>query len=140
MLFIFICHLGCSVDERKSRDTIFKVMIKSKIFDRLDLSSDFWDQFGVQNKKLKKQVGLFEIENINEPNIITIALNPKEYYEKFNNHTDNRKHKGLKKSTRGMDFDSYSERLADLSEFSKEFFKKPKKIEQKKFQIMTLCK
>ena len=31
-------------------------MIKSKIFDRLDLSYDFWDQFGVQNKKLKKQV------------------------------------------------------------------------------------
>ena len=94
MLFIFICHLGCSVDERKSRDTIFKVMIKSKIFDRLDLSSDFWDQFGVQNKKLKKQVGLFEIENINEPNIITIALNPKEYYEKFNDHTDTKNVRG----------------------------------------------
>ena len=42
-----------------------------------------------------------------------------------------KKHKGLKKSTHRMDFDSYSERLADLSEFSKEFFKKPKKIEQK---------
>ena len=51
-----------------------------------------------------------------------------------------KKHKGLKKSTHRMDFDSDSERLADLSEFSKEFFKKPKKIEQKKFQIMTLCK
>ena len=68
-------------------------MIKSKIFDRLDLSDDFWDQFGVQNKKLKKQVGLFEIENINEPNIITIALNPKEYYEKFNDRTNNKKRK-----------------------------------------------
>ena len=57
------------------------MMIKSKIFDRLDLSDDFWDQFGVQNKKLKKQVVLFKIENINKPNIITIALNPKEYYD-----------------------------------------------------------
>ena len=81
VLFIFIRHLGCSLDERKSRDIIFKVMIKSKIFDRLDLSDDFWDQFGVQNKKLKKQVVLFKIENINKPNIITIALNPKEYYD-----------------------------------------------------------
>ena len=86
--------MGCSVDERKSRDKIFKVMIKSKIFDRLDLSDDFWDQFGVQNKKLKKQVGLFEIGNINEPNIITIALNPKEYYGKFNDRTNNKKRKG----------------------------------------------
>ena len=108
-------------------------MIKSKIFDRLDLSDDFWDQFGVQNKKLKKQVVLFKIENINKPNIITIALNPKEYYEKINNHTDNKKRKGLKKSTRRMDFDTYSERLADLSEFSKEYFKKTKKIKQKRF-------
>ena len=42
-----------------------------------------------------------------------------------------------------MDFDSYSERLADLSEFSKEFFKPPppKKIKQKRFQILrNLCK
>ena len=34
-----------------------------------------------------------------------------------------------------MDFDSYSERLADLNEFSKEYPKKPKKIQQKRFQI-----
>ena len=34
-----------------------------------------------------------------------------------------------------MDFDSYSARLANLNEFSKEYIKKPKKIEQKRFQI-----
>ena len=56
-------------------------MIKCKIFERLDLSDDFGDQFGVQNKKLKKQVGLFEIESINKANVITITLNPKEYCE-----------------------------------------------------------
>ena len=95
-------------------------MIKSELFNRLELSNDFWDQFGVQNKKLKKQVGLFEIENINKANIIMIALNPKEYYEKFEDHSDTKKHKGPKKSTAGMDFDSYSVRLSDLNEFSKE--------------------
>ena len=36
-----------------------------------------------------------------------------------------------------MDFDFYSERLADLNEFSKKFFKKSKKIEQKRFQIIN---
>ena len=36
-----------------------------------------------------------------------------------------KKTEGIKKSTWGMDFDSYSERLADLTEFSKEFFKPP---------------
>ena len=112
-------------------------MIQSKIFERLDLSADLWGKFEVQNKKLKKQVGLFEIEKIDKPNVITIALNPKEYYERFHDHSDNKKHKGLKKSTHGMDFDSYSDRFADLNDFSKDFLKKPKKIEQKRFQIIN---
>ena len=79
--------------------------------------------------KLKKQSGLLGIENINKANIATIALNPKEYYEKLEDHSDIKKHKGLKKSTAGMDFDLYSERLSDLNEFSKEYIKKPKKIQ-----------
>ena len=62
-------------------------MIESKIFNWLDLSDSFWDQFGVRNEKLKKQVGLFEIENINKSNIVTIALNQKEYYETFDDET-----------------------------------------------------
>ena len=87
-------------------------------------------------KKLKKQVDLFEIENIDKPNVITITLNPKEYYERFNDHSNNKKHKGLHKSTRGMNFDLYSERLSDLNEFSRDYIKKPKKILQKEFQII----
>ena len=102
-------------------------MIESKISDRLDLSVKLWEQFNSRNKDLKKQAGLFQIENIDKPNIITIALNPKEYYERFYDHSDNKKHKWLKKSTPGMDFDSYSERLADLNEFSRVFQKACKK-------------
>ena len=58
-------------------------------------------------------------------------MNPKEYYEKLEDHSDNKKHKGLKKSTAGMDFDSYSGRLSDLNEFLKEYIKKLKKLQQK---------
>ena len=79
IFFVFTCDLNSSINENKSRDIIFEVLIKSRIFDRLDLSADFWRQFNVQNKKLKKQVGLFEIENIDKSNIVTVALNPKEY-------------------------------------------------------------
>ena len=63
-------------------------------------------------------------------------MNPKEYYERFSDHSDNKKHKVLHKSTWGMDFDSYSERLSDLNEFSRDYIKKPKKILQKRFQII----
>ena len=96
----------------------------------------FGKQFDIQDKSLKKQVMLFEIENINNANIITIALNPKKYYEKYIDHFDNKKHKRLKRGTWSMDFDSYSGRLADLNEFCRHYLK-PKKIEQKMFQIFN---
>ena len=117
MFFVFICNLNCSVSEEKARNIIFEVMLKSKVFDQFDLSPELYEQLDCRNKKLKKRVGFFEIESIDKPNIITIALNPKEYYERFINHSDNKKHKGLKKSTPGMDFDSYSNRLSDLTEY-----------------------
>ena len=96
-------------------------MLKSKIFNRLDLSHKYFEKFNCCNTDLKKRVGYFEIENIDKANIITIALNPKEYYECFVDTTDNKKHKDLHKSTPGMDFDSYFSRLSDLTEYYTEF-------------------
>ena len=95
--FIFICDFECIVDESVARKIIFEVMTTSKILKRLDLSDDFWAQFNVQDKKLKKQVGLFEAENVNKANVITIAINPKEYLEEFEDLSINKKHKGIKK-------------------------------------------
>ena len=69
MSFISICDLTSSIRENKGRDIIFDVMAKRKIFDRLDLSAELWKQFNSRNKDLKKQAGLFEIENIDKPNI-----------------------------------------------------------------------
>ena len=106
MFFVFMFDLQCNLRENKARDVIFEVMLKSKIFDRVDLSADYFEQFKYRNLELKKQVSLFEVENIDKTNIITIALNPKEYYEKFNDYFDNKKHKDLKKSTPDMGFDS----------------------------------
>ena len=140
IFFLFVCNLNCSVSEDKARNIIFEVMLKSKIFDSLDLSAEFYEQFDRRYENLKKRVGLFEIESIDKPNVITIALNPKEYYECFIDHSDNKKHKGLKKSTPGMDFDSYSNRLSDLTEYSNEFsynLNKVEQIEQKRFQVIN---
>ena len=73
VFFLFICNLNCSVNEDKAKNIIFEVMLKSKIFDRFDLSAEFYKQFDCRNENLKKWVGLFEIESINKPNVITIA-------------------------------------------------------------------
>ena len=57
---------------------IFEVMINSSIFERLDLSNEFWSQFNVRDTSTEKQVGLYETESIDNPNIVTITFNPKE--------------------------------------------------------------
>ena len=60
---------------------------------------DFWKRFDVQDKskKKKKQVSLYDIENIDNPNTSTIAINPKEYFEKYKDYSVNKKHKGIKR-------------------------------------------
>ena len=75
LFFVFICDLNCQVNERDSRNVIFEVMINSKIFERLDLSNEFWSQFDVQSTSTEKQVGLYKIESIGNPNIVTITVN-----------------------------------------------------------------
>ena len=140
--FIFICDLGCVVDEEQARKIVFEDMITSKILKRLDLSDDFWAQFDVQNKKLKKQVGLFEAESINIPNVITISINPKEYLEEFEDLSINKKHKGIKKGTPGMDFSAYCLKLSSITDYFESHFKQNKtKIIQSDFKLSTTqCK
>ena len=72
--------------------------------------------------KLKKQMGLYEIENIDNANICTIAVNPKEYFEKLKNRLINKKHKGVRRDTPGMNFESYAERINVLKEIGSENF------------------
>ena len=60
MFFLFICNLNCSVSKDKARNIIFEDMLKSKIFDWLDLSAKFYEQFDCRHGNLKKRVGFFE--------------------------------------------------------------------------------
>ena len=54
VFFVFICDLQCNVKEDNARNIIFEVMLKSKIFDRLDLSAEFFKRFNCCNEDLRK--------------------------------------------------------------------------------------
>ena len=54
MLFLFTCDLNSCVKEDKARNIIFDVMLKSKVFDRIDLSAEFYEQFNCRNEDLRK--------------------------------------------------------------------------------------
>ena len=133
LFFNFICKFDCSVPESEAKKIIFKCLKKSKILNRLDLSDDFWKQFQIYDHNTKKVMGLFEIENINNQNICTIAINPKEYFEKFKDRKINKKHKGVRKDTTGMNFESYAMRINTLRESDDK--KEEKKIVQKRLQV-----
>ena len=140
--FIFICDFECIVDELVARKIVFEVMTTSKILKRLDLSDDFWAQFNDQDKKLKKQVDLFEAENVNKANVITIAINTEEYLEEFEDLSINKKHKGIKKGTPGMDFSVYCSKLASITEyFDSQINQIEQKLGKKDSKLsMTQCK
>ena len=52
-----------------------------------------------------------------------LAVNPKEYLEMLKNFILNKKHKGIKKVSRGMGFENFGERIKSLVNF--ETFEKP---------------
>ena len=87
---------------------------KSKIAKQLGHSDNFWIESGIYDKNSKNVMGLCEIENIDNPNICTIAINPKEYFQKFKNWEINKKHKDLRGDTPGMNFESYVEKISSI--------------------------
>ena len=131
--FILLADLNCKIAEDKARDLIFDILIL-KLGHRLDTSHEFYEKFKCRNKSVKKKVGLYEVESIDNQNMITLAINPKEYFEVFKSKEINKKHKGVKKTTPGMNFESFASRIMDFREFTPKD-KQPKKIKQKRFQI-----
>ena len=114
---------------------IFEVIINSKKFETLDLSNEFWSQFNVRDTSTEKQVGLYEIKIIGNPNIVTIIINPKSYSEKCRGKSFNEKHKGLKKDIPGMHFEVYANRVMLFIDFANQ---KVRSIQQYRSQINNI--
>ena len=133
LFFMFICKLDCFIAESEARKIIFKCMKNSKIAERLDVSDEFWKQFEMYNIDTKKVLGLYEVENVDNQNICTIAISPKEYFEKFKNRKINKKHKGVRRDTPGICFENYANRITMLRQLDCK--QKEKKIVQKRLQV-----
>ena len=111
--FVILSDPASSFPECDIRDIIFAVIVKTEIFKRFDTSHPFWKKFDAfkpkRQKKKKKKISLCEIKHIDDPCYVTLAVNPKEYFEFFKDHWTNKKHKGIKKESKGMDFHNYAQ-------------------------------
>ena len=79
------------------RDILIKTFLDNDIHHRWDLSGEFFEQFGKRNEAIRKQLGLYEFENIEQGIICAIYVNAKEYFELYGiYHETNKKHKGVR--------------------------------------------
>ena len=127
MFFIFSCKLEYCIPESVFTNVLFEIFKYLKIGPRLDVSDNFSQQFNMQNKGTRKVMGFYEVENLDNANLCTIPINPKEYFEKFKDRKINKKHKGVKRDTPGMTFESYAERISSLRQLNTKSKKKKKK-------------
>ena len=77
----------------------------------------------------------YEIENIDNPCILTLAVNLKEYLELLKDRYLNKKHKGIKKGSSGLGFENFAQRIKSLVNF--DTFEKPLNA-QKQVSRLTL--
>ena len=123
--FLVISHVQSTFTEEQVRNILFEIFSENEIRDSFDKSDKFWEQFGICKPENQKVLCLYDVESINDPCLVTLAVNPKEYYEYFKSENVNKKHKGIKKGSAGMDYENFAERIKPLFKF--ESYKKPKK-------------
>ena len=109
--FNSICSENNSIPDDRFRDIIFEVISQNDIIKRFDTSNEYWEKFGVRDKTLEKKLGYFEIESIDNPCQIVLAINPKEYYKYFEDFANNKNQTGQKKGTSGMNFENFALRI-----------------------------
>ena len=136
--FVIFSKEKSKVPEKMFRDILFLVIINSKVLDRFDVSHEFWQQFNVRDEKTHKPLGLYEIEHIDDPCLVTIATNPKEYIEYFQSEYINKEHKGIKKSENSMNLKSFAERINSLSEIENYEKKDNVSLEQARFTVKKM--
>ena len=115
--FIIISDPSSTFPECKVRDILFEIFSNTEIRNRFDKSDGFWINFGVHCPQNQRVLGLYEVEHIDDPCYVTLAVNPKEYFEYFKSECVNKKHKGIKKGSVGMDYENYAERIKPLFDF-----------------------
>ena len=91
--FIIISDPYSDFPDSKIRDVLFEVITRTDIYKRFDSSHPFWENFNARKEKWKKKLGLYDTERIDNPCYVTLAVNPKEYFEFFQDYSSNKKHK-----------------------------------------------
>ena len=84
---------------------------------------------------MRKKLGYYEAEHIDDLCLATVAVNPKEYLEYFESENVNKNYKGLKKGSKGMEFEHYAKRSNSVWETESFGQLSPEKHTQRRFLL-----
>ena len=79
----FIVIADKTADKIADRNVLLKVFLDNDIHKRLDLSSEYFEQFNKHNVSIRKKVSFCEFENIEHGIICAIYVNLKEYFQLY---------------------------------------------------------
>ena len=74
--FIVVSSVKSTFTDEQVRNILFEIFSENEIRDRFDKSDKFWEQFGVCKPRNQKVLGLYEVEIIDDPYLVTLAVNP----------------------------------------------------------------
>ena len=89
--FIVTSSLQSTFTEEQVRNILFEIFSENEIRERFDKSDKFWELFGLYRPENEKVLGLYEVDSINDPCLVTLAVTPKEYFEYFKSENVNKK-------------------------------------------------
>ena len=95
--FIIVSDPKSMFSECDVRYILFEIFSRTEIRNRFDKLDEFWKKFDVHMPQNQNVLGLYEVENINGPCFVTLAVNPKEYIEYFKSKNVNKNTKVPKK-------------------------------------------
>ena len=132
--FLFVCKNDDTIEDSKYRDVIFEVICKNKVLERFNTSHTFCEKLSVRDESLKNKIGYFEVEHIDDPCYVTIAVNPEGHIKKFESDKINKKHKDLKKGSRGMDIQNFGKRINPVKDIQKFFV-----VKNNEMSVQEIC-
>ena len=109
--FAIVSNADSTFPESKTCNILLEIFSKTDLKERFDKSDDFWKRLNILKPQNKKVLGLYEVEHIDDQYYVILAVNPKEYFELFKSKNINKKHKGVKKGSAGMEYENYAERI-----------------------------
>ena len=86
--------------ESETRKILFEIFSTANLKERFDNSNEFWQQFDIHETN-NNVLGLYKVENINNPCLVSIAVNPNEYLELFKSETVNKR----------IEYENFAERI-----------------------------